>query len=133
MDAAVSDARHGDSWDNLHDWSEPTEHWSTTNVRENLPGVATPLTWSVWRQSSEHCVRQAAYEIGAFSQTERRVPADPGEYYSRAFYGRYALQFEYLTTLGDRMPGTTGPEVAASLLGRVPEDIVYRPTKRRTR
>lgn len=29
--------------DPLHDWSAPSHHWTTTNVRENVPGVPTPL------------------------------------------------------------------------------------------
>jgi phosphohistidine swiveling domain-containing protein len=129
--AVMGATERGDSWDTLHDWSAPDEHWGTTNVRENLPGVATPLTWSVWRRSSENSTRGAAYAIGAFSKAERQIPTSPDEYYSRIFYGRYALKFEYLTTLGDRMPGTSGQDIAAGLLGRVPEDIVYSPTKRR--
>jgi len=129
--AVMGATERGDPWDTLHDWSAPTEHWGTTNVRENLPGVATPLTWSVWRRSSENSTRAAAYAIGAFSRAERQIPTDPDQYFSRIFYGRYALQFEYLTTLGDRMPGTSGQDIAAGLLGRVPEDIVYGPTRRR--
>jgi pyruvate,water dikinase len=129
--AVMGATERGDRWDTLHDWSAPDEHWGTTNVRENLPGVPTPLTWSVWRESSENSVRRSAYAIGAFSRAEREIPSNPDEYYARIFYGHYALKFEYLTTLGDRMPGTSGQDVAAGLLGRVPDDIVYRPTKRR--
>lgn len=121
----------GDEWDPLHDRSGPHEHWTTTNVRENVPGVPTPLTWSLWRRASEHAIRTAAHAIGAYSAAEREVPANIDEHYSRIFYGRYALQVEYLTRLGDRLPGTSGQAVAESLLGRVPDDIEYRPTTRR--
>src|SRR5262245_22700815 len=127
----MTDAPQGDAWDNLQSWSRPNEHWSTTNVRENLPLVPSPLGWSLWEAGSENCIRYAAFALGAFSRAERKVPADTNDRYARIFYGHYALQFEYLTTLGDRLPGTSGQEVAAGLLGRVPEDIEYSPTKRR--
>ena len=127
---AVS-APQAEAWNPLHDNSAPNEHWSTTNVRENLPGVTTPLTWSVWREASENAIRYAAHAIGVMSRAERQVPPSPDEHYSRIFYGRYSMQFEYLTLLGDRLPGTSGEEIARGMLGRVPTDIAYRPTKRR--
>jgi rifampicin phosphotransferase len=127
---AVIEAR-AEAWNPLHDNSAPDEHWSTSNVRENLPGVTTPLTWSVWGFGGENAIRYTAHAIGAFTRAEREVPASRHERYSRIFYGRYSLQLEYLTTLGDRLPGTSGEEAARALMGRVPPDIVYHPTKRR--
>ena len=85
----------------------------------------------MWRRSSEYSTRYAGYEIGALTKAEREPPADPDQWFSRIFYGRYALKFEYVTMLGDRMPGTSGEEIARGVLGRVPDDIVYEPTKRR--
>lgn len=123
--------RKADPSDTLHDHSRPSEHWSTSNVRENVPGVPTPLTWSMWRTTSEHSVRRAAHAIGVLTDDELALPASYDDYWSRIFYGRYALQVEYLALVGDRMPGTTGPEAVKSLLGRVPEDIDYQPTKAR--
>ena len=45
--------------------------------------------------------------------------------------GRLALQIELMTLLGDRLPGTSGQDIAKALLGTVPEDIEYHPTIRR--
>ena len=49
----------------------------------------------------------------------------------RAFYGRLAIQLEYLATVGDRLPGTTGAEAVGGLMGKVPDDIGFSPTRRR--
>src|SRR5690606_11873072 len=50
---------------------------------------------------------------------------------TQVFYGRGAFKVEDLTSLGDRMPGTTGEEIAATMFGEAPSTITYSPTKRR--
>jgi phosphohistidine swiveling domain-containing protein len=120
-----------DDWDPLHSPSAPATYWTTTNVGEAIPGLQTPLSWSSWCDTGENCGRYAAYELGVFDRTEREVPADVNDRYVRVFYGRAAMQLGFLTTLGDRMPGTTGKQVASQVFGSVPDDIVYAPTRRR--
>ena len=103
-----------DPWDPLHAPGGPDEHWSTDNVGEAVPGVLTPLGWSVWGAVGDNMVKQIAYGLGRLQP--RRAGSD--HRYVRIFYGRAALQVEYLATVGDRMPGTTGEEAVASLFGR---------------
>lgn len=120
-----------DAWDNLHETSDPSLHWTTSNLGEAMPGVLTPLSWSVWGPVVEHAPREAARAIGGLSTAESKVPERVEERCIRIFHGRPAMQVEFLATLGDRMPGTTGPDTVASLFGRVPDDIEFRPTTRR--
>jgi pyruvate,water dikinase len=120
-----------DAWDNLHGPSRPDVHWSTDNVGEAAPGVLCPLSASIWGEFGERTSRAAFVAIGAFPRREARVPEALEDRVVRVFYGRLALQVELMTLLGDRLPGTSGREIAASLLGTVPDDIAYRPTKRR--
>lgn len=131
--AAVPASGHAlpDSWDNLHETSAPSLHWTTSNLGEAMPGVLTPLSWSVWGPVVEHAPREAARAIGGLTTTESKVPERVEDRCIRIFYGRPAMQVEFLATLGDRMPGTTGPDTVASMFGRVPDDIEFRPTKRR--
>jgi len=109
----------------------PDLHWSRGNVGEAMPGVQTPLSWTMWRDGAERALRESAYSVGAIAGPERHVPSAPEARFLRIFHGRVALQAEFLTMLGDRMPGTTGQETAASLFGTVPETIDYGPTRRR--
>ncbi len=51
--------------------------------------------------------------------------------FTRAFYGRGAIQVEFIATMGDRIPGTSGAAIAEQLLGSVPASLVSRPTRRR--
>jgi pyruvate,water dikinase len=118
-------------WDNLHGHSPTDVHWSTDNVGEAVPGIMSPLGASIWEVVGERTTRTSFVEIGAFQRSEGTLPERLEDRVVRIFCGRIALQIELMTLLGDRLPGTSGREVAASLLGTVPEDIAYRPTMRR--
>lgn len=121
----------GEAWDNLHGDSPPDVHWSTDNVGEAVPGVMCPLGASIWGTVAERTTRASFVTIGAFPRREGRVPERIEDRVVRVFCGRIALQVELMTRLGDRLPGTSGKEIAASLLGTVPDDIDYSPTMRR--
>ena len=127
--AAVTQTR--DSWDPLMGASGPDTYWTTTNVSEALPGVLTPLMWTLWGPSIEHAPREAAYNIGAFTRAESMLPPRSEQWYCQAFLGRVALNLSFMSTVGDRMPGTTGPATIASVFGEVPADVSFSPTKRR--
>lgn len=118
-------------WDPLHSPTAPDLHWSTSNVAEAMPGVMTPLSWTLWQRVLEKACRDAAYEMGVLSRREAAAESDVKQHYFRSFYGRPALQVEYMALIGDRLPGTSGEEAVASVLGRVPDDWQGQPTKRR--
>lgn len=120
-----------ETWDTLNSPSPPHLHWSTDNVGEAAPGVLTPLGWSLWGTISERATRRSFHAIGALSAREARFPDRPEARVVNIFYGRLALQIELLTLLGDRLPGTSGQEIAASLFGTIPDDIEFGPTRRR--
>ncbi len=122
--------RH-DPWDNLQSWTDPRLHWTTSIIGEDVPGVATPLCWSLWGPGSEYGARESLYASGALTRAERRVPDAVEDRWIRIFYGRLAAQVEFMALLGDRMPGTSGEEAVTSIFGRVPETMKFRPTKRR--
>ena len=111
--------------------SRPDWYWTTTNVSEALPGVLTPLMWTLWGPSIEHAPRESAYLIGGLTEAERHVPARAEERYTQVFYGRAALRLDFTATVADRVPGTTGPAAVRSMFGSVPEDMEFHPTKRR--
>ena len=120
-----------DTWDPLHHRSPPEAHWTTTNLGETAPGVLSPLGWTLWGSVGEAAIRRAGWNLGVLADEELAVPADKADRYVKAFYGRAALQVEFLATLGDRMPGTSGEEAVRSILGEPPEDLVYAPTRER--
>ena len=117
--------------DPLHDPGLDSTHWSTDNVGEALPGVATPLGWTIWESGSDRMCRDLSYSLGIFDRTEH-AGALPGEDpIVRIFYGRIAMCMEWLGSVGDRMPGTTAEQAIGGMLGRVPETMTFHPTRRR--
>jgi phosphohistidine swiveling domain-containing protein len=117
--------------DPIHGRSAPTSYWSTANLAEAMPGVLTPLGWSLWGPAAELGSRDAFYRMGAIPAAERRIPARPEDRFINIFYGRPAARVDYLATIGDRMPGTSAEAIATQLLGSVPPGFESRPTMRR--
>jgi phosphohistidine swiveling domain-containing protein len=117
--------------DPLHCATSPELHWSRSNVGEAMPGVQTPLSWTVWSPGVNEALHEAAFAVGAFSRRERSTPVDRDSRPIRIFFGRVAMNVEFLTVLGDRIPGTTGAKAAESVFGSVPAEICCAPTSRR--
>jgi pyruvate,water dikinase len=124
-------ARVTDAWDPLHQPGRDETHWSTVNVGEALPGVTTPLGWSIWSDIGDQMCRDLAYAIGVFDAAERRQPPPGPDRIITSFFGRIAMRSEWLASVGDRMPGTTGAVAIAGMLGEAPASMVFAPTRRR--
>jgi phosphohistidine swiveling domain-containing protein len=120
-----------EAWDPIHSPTAEHLHWSTVNAGEAVPGVQTPLSWTMWADGAELGPRRAAFAVGAFTRAESRLPTSVEGRLVRVFYGRCAIQCEVLGMLGDRLPGTTGEESVRSVLGHVPPDMAFQPTRRR--
>jgi phosphohistidine swiveling domain-containing protein len=120
-----------ESWDPLHAASPPGRLWSRANIGEALPGVLTPLTWDLWEVAAEGAARQAFHALGAATRHESLVPADRDQRFARAFYGRGAVQLDFLCDMGDRIPGTSGAAIAEQIFGSAPESIRGVRTRRR--
>ena len=115
------------------DSTSPDLHWTTHNLGEVMPGLQTPLSLSIWQRAIDWASHRNAFEVGAMSRKEGNgnFPSPLSSPLLRSFYGRIAFQVEYFCVFGDRMPGTSGPEACEAILGSVPDDIEFRPTKRR--
>ena len=118
-------------WDPLHSPTGDDLHWSTSNVAEAMPGVMTPLSWSLWQRVLEKASVNATFQMGVLSRKESTPTSDVTRHWFRSFYGRPALQVRYMSIIGDRMPGTSSEQAVESVLGRVPDDWLSEPTLRR--
>ncbi|HEY4410027.1 MAG TPA: PEP-utilizing enzyme [Acidimicrobiia bacterium] len=108
----------------IHLESGPETFWSTTNIGEALPGVVTPLGWSVWMPAIDIGVRDSFYRMGAISKAETgKVPDTVDERVGGIFYGRACLNVNFLCAMGARLPGTSPDAIASALLGHVPQEL----------
>jgi len=110
---------------------DPGAFWSTTNLAEALPGVQTPLSWSLWRPVLEGSLRRGFAAVGALERARVGDPADPAMRIFGLFSGRAAGRIDFLGEMGDRLPGTSGAAIAEQFLGRLPDDFHSRGTLRR--
>lgn len=114
----------------LHGESRADSTWSSTNLAEAMPGVMTPLSWSIWGPSADGTVRRVFGELGLLRGAELEVPEELTERAISAFYGRPAFRLEFWCEVGDRLPGTTGAAVAEQIAAHVPANWTSRPQRR---
>ncbi len=105
--------------------------WTRSNVGEAMPGVLTPLGWTVFGYGGELALRGGPYFAGIFSRRESLVPPRLEDRFLTTFYGRVAARADSFALIGDRMPGTSGTAVVDQILGFVPPGMVNQPDYRR--
>jgi hypothetical protein len=115
--------------DPLSEHSDARLHWTTANIGEGLPGVLTPLGWSLWGPVADRSIRAGWHAIGILEAAE--VDVAPADRLVRVFHGRAALLVDELARVGDRMPGTSAEKVVRGVFGEMPATITPRPTRRR--
>ena len=120
----------GSGADTLHGRAWPQSTWTTTNVGEAIPGVQTPLGWSVWSDAGEEALRRTFQMIGALNRSEIAVPARPEDRLFSLFFGRIAVHLDLLCEWTDRVPGTDGEAMAKQLFTYVPSAYTSRPERR---
>ncbi|EZQ18701.1 PEP-utilizing protein mobile subunit [Halopseudomonas bauzanensis] len=112
-----------DSRGPLHTESGPQIFWSRTNVGEALPGVASPLGWSLWGPAVDVGVRDCFARMGALPQSDVEIQSDPRRAVTAVFYGRAALNVNFLAEMGSVLPGVAPDAIVRQLLGAVPENL----------
>jgi pyruvate,water dikinase len=117
--------------DPLHGASRPETYWSTTNAAEAMPGVQTPLGWSVWAPICEIGIRNAFAAMGALPRSAVFVPDRQEDRTYNIFYGRVALQVDFFFAMGNLLPGTDGAAVIKQWLDAVPPEWSAPSSRRR--
>ena len=120
----------GSGADTLHGRAWPQSTWTTTNVGEAIPGVQTPLGWSVWGDAGEEALRRSFQMIGALDRSEIAVPQRAEDRLFSLFYGRIAVHLDLLCEWTDRVPGTDGEAMAKQLFTYVPPAYASHPQRR---
>lgn len=103
--------------DPLHQESGPRTRWTTVNTAEALPGVPTPLCWTLWNHPLERAMRGAFCDIGCLSPSAVRVADRIDDRYSGIFYGRFSANIDQMRAMGDLMPGTSADAIEEQILG----------------
>lgn len=115
-----------DSGSGLHGTTLPHTTWTTTNVGESVPGVPTPLGWSVWSVAGELAMRSAFGAIGALSDEETKLPQRQEDWLLGIFYGRASLSVSLVCEWSERVPGTDPVSMAEQIFSARPNGYVPR-------
>lgn len=114
----------------LDNRSRPASMWTTTNIAELMPGVPTPLGWSVFAPAAELAMRRAFHSLGALNSDEVLYPADEEDLVISIFHGHPSMSIDFLCEVGDRMPGGSGLAIAQQFFSSTPEGFESKPTRR---
>jgi phosphohistidine swiveling domain-containing protein len=106
----------------------PGVAWSTVNAGEALPGVVTPLTWSLYGDATESGMRGAFADMGVLREAEVPARERPEDRLWALFHGRAAVNLGTMRTLADRTPGTTANSLEHQMFGQVRPGMTDEPS-----
>src|SRR3954470_19813100 len=109
----------------LHD-SDAATLWSTGNVGEAIPGLCTPLTWSMWRAGIPG-VHFAYHDLGLITDEERDDSEAAASRPIGIFFGRTAMNMDFIRSSLNRMPGASANSFEEALAGMVRPGVVDEP------
>lgn len=118
-------------YDSVHGASYPETTWTTTNIKEGLPGVMTPLGWSIWGPSIEWTFRQTYRQMGVLSAREALIPDKIEDRICGIFYGNAVLNGNLICDMAVRFPGSSAIDAIEQMFtGATPRNFsrqaVYR-------
>jgi phosphohistidine swiveling domain-containing protein len=108
--------------DPLHQSSGPGMAWTLANSGEALPGVLTPLTWTLWQESLNLGIRRAYYNLGAYSARQLQPSAEPLENFGSIFFGRFTATLELHKQVAGLIPGMSPGRYESAILGGKGDD-----------
>lgn len=114
----------------LHSTTRPGRAWTRGNIGEAVPGLFTPLAWSVTGPAVDLGVRGGFRTIGVLSRREVFSGPDPDLNVAAVFYGYAASNLTVFRGFADRIPGVSANTVEQQLLGTVRADARDEPTRR---
>ena len=117
--------------DPIHQATGPATAWTTVNSSEALPGVLTPLGWTLWNEPCELGGLRAFCDLGVLTPDQVRMAPAVDHRVNAIFYGRYAVSIDFMRGIGDRMPGTSADAVEQQLMGGVRSGAASHPSRRR--
>ncbi|NKY87740.1 PEP-utilizing enzyme [Nocardia veterana] len=105
-------------FDPVHGTSESDRFWTLANTGEVTPGILAALDWSVW-DNFELAVRQAWFDLGIMRKSDVYLPSDPNLRQTFPFYGRHALNVDYVRTFMGSVPGASPNDFERDICGTV--------------
>jgi pyruvate,water dikinase len=94
------------------DARSPGSRWTRVNIGEAIPGVPTPLTWSIWRPAMEHGFWWSQIQLGVAARREHGRAA-----ITTLALGRPAISVDVTVEQVGRLPGYDADAFAEQYFG----------------
>jgi pyruvate,water dikinase len=117
--------------DPTHQQSSPGIFWTTVNAAEALPGVSTPLNWTLFGEPVERAFRGTFADMGVIREADVVVAPSVDDRLWGMFHGRAAANLDTFRRLADLTPGTSGDALEEQIFGTVRAGVAGCPSKRR--
>ena len=101
---------------------ESSDVWTLGNIGEMMPGVATPLTWSVSAEAIDYGMTVLADKVGAFKLKNRTTPR-----YIQMFYNRLFINMSNMMDYPKHIWMNKPEDVQFALSGKVFPGIPVQP------
>lgn len=93
--------------------------WTTANVDEGLPGIVTPLTWSLYFPPTEQTMRDCWVDLGVLPRSQRAVPEDVDQRFLSVAFGHAIANVDQMGLMAARIPGGSAAMMEEQLFGSV--------------
>lgn len=104
------------------------KRWTTANVDEGLPGIVTPITWSMYFPPTESTIRDCWVDIGVLPRGQRAVPDDVHDRFPSVAYGHAIANVDNIGQMAARIPGGSAAAMEEQLFGSVRGEGLVEPT-----
>lgn len=115
----------------LHSEIDLEREWTTTNFSEAMPGVPTPLTWSVWHRGMELGAQRGFVRLGLLPRSRLAHDLPAHLRISAIFYGHVAGNVSLFHEITAATPGTSPAAFDEQVFGMVRPDTDNTPNYRR--
>ncbi|WP_288337369.1 PEP-utilizing enzyme [uncultured Gordonia sp.] len=93
--------------------------WTTANVDEGLPGIVTPLTWSLYFPPTEQTMRDCWVDLGVMPRSSRPIPEDVDRRFLSVAFGHAIANVDNMGQMAARVPGGSAAMMEEQLFGSV--------------
>jgi pyruvate,water dikinase len=104
------------------------KRWTTANVDEGLPGIVTPITWSMYFPPTESTMRDCWVDMGVMPRRLRPIPDDVDGRFLSVAYGHAIANVDNMGQMAARIPGGSAAAMEEQLFGSVQGDGLVEPT-----
>ncbi|ORA63017.1 PEP-utilizing enzyme [Mycobacteroides franklinii] len=97
--------------------------WTTANVDEGLPGIITPITWSMYFPPTESTMRDCWVDLGVLPESKRAIPEEIDGRFLSVVFGHAIGNVDLMGQMAAAVPGGRAAAMEEQLFGSVSGEV----------